>query len=569
MSPTRAGHLQPDEGDARAHAPTASAPCLGGRGHGLGWRRAHPRPARRPPPRRSRGRRTGAWSRGSAEAEGSAAARRAREAVADGSVFISADAVVAADRRWCGGASGWGGLFAANRAPPRRFEATGGGRGGPELAVALAIAPRATRGRRRRRATKRTGSAPEHLPPPPKPNPEEENQRKTTRRRKKTQEETLEDDSRLRLRRFDLVLSPESFPDQDAFWRGPRRRCGGRREPRRAGAERARDALARPRAAPVKAVFPAGGVVRKIAVDGTLAPPRRGKGGRPRGLPFPPPPPNSSSETESESPPASRRVFISKEDLRNKKMSRRAGTLTIFLMDASGSMAARNRMAAAKAAALALVDASRVRRDGVALVSARGDEAEVLLPPSRSLDLARKRLAELPCGDPSRAASSSPRACASTRRRSRARGRRAAYPAAGGGGRRGWYASRRRANVGLERSLQDPAAAFPRTSTCPQAALGAEGDRDGRARGARGWRSWPTRSRGSRRGDAEAGGGFGGEGSLTRSIARAAGDVLPHAHRPGPARGEREARGGHRKGRGEEGSGEPAGRGRARARGGG
>ena len=96
-------------------------------------------------------------------------------------------------------------------------------------------------------------------------------------------------------------------------------------------------------------------------------------------------------------PPASRRVHITKDDLRNKRMSRRAGSLTVFLVDASGSMAL-HRMAAAKSAALRLVAESHTKRDSVALVSIAGDAATVLLPPTRSILAANRRLAELPCG---------------------------------------------------------------------------------------------------------------------------------------------------------------------------
>ena len=90
-------------------------------------------------------------------------------------------------------------------------------------------------------------------------------------------------------------------------------------------------------------------------------------------------------------------MYVTKDDLRNKRMSRRAGNLTVFLVDASGSMAL-HRMAAAKTAALRLVAESHTKRDSVALVSIAGDAASVLLPPTRSILAANRRLAELPCG---------------------------------------------------------------------------------------------------------------------------------------------------------------------------
>jgi magnesium chelatase subunit D len=92
-----------------------------------------------------------------------------------------------------------------------------------------------------------------------------------------------------------------------------------------------------------------------------------------------------------------RALDIARTDLRFKQFARRAGTLFIFAVDTSGSMA-QGRIAQAKGALARLLRQSYVNRDTVALIAFRERSADVLLRPSRSIALARRRLDALPVG---------------------------------------------------------------------------------------------------------------------------------------------------------------------------
>jgi len=91
-------------------------------------------------------------------------------------------------------------------------------------------------------------------------------------------------------------------------------------------------------------------------------------------------------------------LVIRRDDLRQAVREGREGNLVLFVVDASGSMAARQRMSAVKGAVLSLLLDAYQRRDKVGLVTFRGFGAEVALPPTSSVDAAAARLESLPTG---------------------------------------------------------------------------------------------------------------------------------------------------------------------------
>ncbi|MFJ8196280.1 putative cobaltochelatase [Streptomyces sp. NPDC096152] len=91
-------------------------------------------------------------------------------------------------------------------------------------------------------------------------------------------------------------------------------------------------------------------------------------------------------------------LVVRRDDLRQATREGREGNLVLFVVDASGSMAARQRMGAVKGAVLSLLLDAYQRRDKVGLVTFRGTDAQVALPPTSSVDAAAARLEKLPTG---------------------------------------------------------------------------------------------------------------------------------------------------------------------------
>jgi magnesium chelatase subunit D len=92
------------------------------------------------------------------------------------------------------------------------------------------------------------------------------------------------------------------------------------------------------------------------------------------------------------------RLHVTRDDLHDKVLTGKQAHLILLIVDASGSMAARRRMEAVKGCVLGLLEDAYRRRDEIGVIAFRGEHAELVLPPTRNVELAQRALEDMPTG---------------------------------------------------------------------------------------------------------------------------------------------------------------------------